>query len=352
MTSGERPAYSLVQADPLRDLAAIQSVWKGNFGPDADHPGKIRHLYLDGPCGPALVLMLRDDRTGEAAGVIGAIPRPMRYAGTPITAAVISHVAVAPRHRTLGPVMRLHAEIFAASSRQFDLIYGHPNPRNAVVLKRAKYQELGQIKRYVKVLKYGQYAGRVLPGPLARVAAPLVDMLATGSQWQRRSRIRGLDLQWNNAPMPAIDEVWQQSAGGQSLEAIRTTSLLAWRFHPCIADQVRYLLVSSGREPLGWFACEDNTAINGRLTVLDYRLIDMSHQNRTRCVQALLEQAHAAGYHTVEIPLSGSAYSADGWQDAGFVERDSGPITGAAFTATLDGLQPPHMHMTYLDNDS
>lgn len=353
MTTDERPAYSLVQADPRRDLAAIQSIWHGNFGPDADHPRKIQHLYLDGPSGPARVLMLRDDRSGEPAGVIGAIPRPMRYAGTPITAAVISHVAVAPRHRTLGPVMKLHAEIFAAGSRQFDLIYGHPNPRNAVVLKRAKYQELGRIKRYVKVLKFGQYAGRVLPAPLARLAAPLVDTLAVGGQWRRRSGIRGLDLRWGTDPFPEIDQVWQQSAGGgERLEAVRTTALLRWRFHPCIVGQVRYLLVSSPQAPLGWFACEDNTAIAGRMTVLDYRLVDMPPRHRARCIQALLSQAYAAGYDTVEIPLSGSAWDEDGWQDAGFVERDSGPITGAAFSPKLEGLNAERIHMTYLDNDS
>lgn len=352
MTAGERPAYSLVQADPRHDLAAIQSVWRGNFGPDADHPRKIQHLYLDGPSGPALVLILRDDHTGEAAGVIGAIPRPMRYAGTSITAAVISHVAVAPRHRTLGPVMKLHAEIFAASSHRFDLIYGHPNPRNAVVLKRARYQELGQIKRYVKVLKFGQYAGRVLPAPLARLAAPLVDALAVGGQWRRRSDVRGLDTRWSSEPFPQIDQVWQQSDGGRRLEAVRTTELLRWRFHPCIVGQVRYLLVSSAQGPLGWFACEDSTAIAGRLTLLDYRLIDMPQRHKANAIQALLAQAHAAGYNTVEIPLSGHAYGDEGWQDVGFVERGSGPITGAGFTPKLAGLDAGRIHMTYLDNDS
>lgn len=352
MTAGERPAYSIVQADPRRDLAEILTLWHGNFGPDAGHEEKILHLYANGPSGPALVMLLRDDNSGEPAGVIGAIPRPMRYAGQPIPAAVISHVVVAPRHRTLGPVLKLHAALHDAGKKVFDVGYGYPNPKNAVILKRTKYHNFGQIKRYVKVLRYGQYAGRVLPGGLARLAGPLVDAMTLGSQWRRQSLSRGFDLRWSTQPGPEIDQVWEQSDIGRGIETIRTAELLRWRFAPCVAGQVRYLLVSSANNPLGWFACEDNTATSGRLNVLDYRLVSMSPGQKARCIQALLVEAHNQGYATVELPLSGNAYHDEGWEAAGFVERGAGPITGYASASLLKELSPKHTHMTYLDNDS
>lgn len=352
MTAGERPAYSIVQADPRRDLAEILALWQGNFGPDAAHEEKILHLYANGPAGPALVMLLRDDTHGEPAGIIGAIPRPMRYAGAPIPAAVISHVVVAPRHRTLGPVLKLHAVLTDAGKKMFDVGYGYPNPKNATILKRTRYHHFGQIKRYVKALRYGQYTRRVLPAALAGVASPLVDALGIGSQWHRQTLSRGITLRWSTEPGPEIDQVWAQSETGRGIETIRSSGFLRWRFAPCIASGVRYLLASSPDTTLGWFACEDNTATPGRLNVLDYRLSSMSVKHKARCIHALLAQAHAEGYASVELALSGNAYQDEGWHAAGFVERSAGPITGYASEALARDLRPEDTHMTYLDNDA
>lgn len=352
MTQPVAPTYETIEADPVKDAATILRIWSGNFGPDEEHPEKFRHIYIDGAFGPSVVVLLRHVESGEDVGVIAAVPRPMTLDGKAIRAAVVSHFAVVPQHRSLGPALRLPAGIIEACKDRFDLIYGIPNDKAAPILKRAGYDRIGSLARHVKVLRYGGYAGRVLPRALASHAAPLIDAAVSAARGVRRLLPDGLAAAWTAAPSADFDALWTAAPLRTGLGAIRKADLLAWRLSLPLGVRIRYLEVRSGGSLLAWFACEDTTGTTGRVTIADYWFGDISADMRGRCIRRLLSTVAADGYAAIELLISGDRLVEDGWKAARFVERDAAPIMAKWYCPEMRKTPPGRIHMTYLDQDS
>jgi hypothetical protein len=344
--------YDIVLADPREESAAVLRIWHGHFGPDADHPEKFRHIYLGNPFGPPLILLLRHIESGEYVGAAAAVPRPMILDGRRIDAAVLSHFAVLPAHRSLGPALRLQTGVIEACEGRFDLIYGMPTPKAEPVVKRIGYSRIASLKRYVKILRYGGYAARVLPSWLARPGGWSIDALAIASSQIRRAWPDGLRSTWTPHPAPDFDELWKNAPMHPGLASTRTVDFLTWRFSVLHGAEVRFLQIRSAGKPMAWFACEDSGGKNGRMSVIDYWFGRLVPEERKRCIRHLLSVAAAAGCAVIDIKLSGDRYDSDQWSASGFVERDESPIVAKCYSGSISLGDPGRIHMTYADQDS
>jgi aryl carrier-like protein len=352
VTKLAEPTYDIVLADPHVDSEAILRIWRGHFGPDADHPAKFRHIYLDNPFGAPLILLLRHVESGEYVGAAAAVPRPMILDGRRIDAAVLSHFAVLSAHRSLGPALRLQAGIAEACEGRFDLIYGMPTARAVPVVQRIGYSKIASLKRYVRVLRYGSYAARVLPSWLARPGGWSIDALTITGSRIRRWWPNGLRSTATLHPVSGFDALWEAAPMHSGLASVRTMDFLAWRFSALHGAEVHFLQIRSGATLMAWFACEDGRSKNGRISIIDYWFGGLAADERKRCIRHLVSSVAAAGYAAIELKLSGDRYGSDQWKASGFVERDESPIVAKCYSGSISIGDPGRIHMTYADQDS
>ena len=347
-----KPVYAIEEGDASRDRDAILAAWSGNFGPDDEHAGKLQHFYEQCPFGKPVILLLRHLDSGQVAGVISVVPRQMQLEGKAIRAAVISHFAVLPAHRTLGPALMLQASIAKACQGHFDFIYGLPNEKAIGILKRAGHHPLCQFSRYVKVLRYGQYLSRIMPVPLARLLAPAINISARLRHALRAAcRIR-TQCRWSDTPDPRMDAVWNDSDTRQGLLAVRGFTLAKWRFNTAPSERMRFLLVTRGDELRAWFVCEDSTGTPGTLSILDYWFAGTSGNGHRQSIKALLDRAAADGYASVDIFMTGNRSARDGWLGERFVHRSDQLVMGLWLHPHDPAPDSDHIHMTYSDQDS
>ncbi len=352
MQSEQTPAYVVEEGDATRDREAILTAWSGHFGPDEEHPGKLKHFYEECPFGTPLIRLLRHVESGQTVGVITAVPRRMQLDGEPLRSAVISHFSVLPAHRTLGPALMLQAAIVKACEGHFDFIYGIPNQKATAILKRAGHRTLCQFGRYVKVLRYGQYLPRVMPAPLARLLAPAVNATVRLRHALRAAVRTDLRCRWSDIPDPRMDATWRDSDTGHGLLAVRDSTLAAWRFNTAPSERMRFLLVTHGEELRAWFVCEDSTGSPGTLSVLDYWFCGESLADRRRAIKVLLDRAVADGHTSADILMTAARFERDGWLGERFIHRSDQPVMGRWLHPADPSPDPAGIHMTYSDQDS
>lgn len=348
------PAYRARAGDPERARATVLEVWRGNLGDDARMPRKYDWFYLHAPAGlPLLHLLDHPPANGEAGAVpgpqvVGACAlgqRRMLHRGAPVRAGVLVDLAVLPAHRSLGPALMLQQDLFAAGRARLDVLYGFPNPKAAPVFKRIGYRPLGEMVRYVRVVRTAPYLRRRLPrllAPLAALAGPAIDLL-------RHLRTGGggrLSRTWSTR-VPDISGLWTDSDKPEALTAMRETAHLRWRFDEAPDADFRHLLLSAGDEADAWFATRSD---GHTLHVLDFWQRRSGATPDAASLRALLDAAHDEGHAAVSIELATSAQRLQPWLDLGFEARSQRPIFGHVSAQEAQDA-PLDLHLTSADED-
>ena len=353
------PAYRARAGDPERARATVLEVWRGNLGDDARMPRKYDWFYLHAPAGLPLLHLLdhhapasavpSDVGASPSATVVGACAlgqRRMLQRGAPVRAGVLVDLAVLPAHRSLGPALMLQQDLFAAGRARLDVLYGFPNPKAAPVFKRIGYRPLGEMVRYVRVVRTAPYLRRRLPKALAPVAAPIAALAGPVLDLARRLRTGGsgrLACAWSSR-VPDLTMLWADSAKPEALTAIREQAYLRWRFDEAPGADFRHLLLSAGDHAEAWFATRSD---GHTLHVLDFWQRGAGATPSPASLRALLIAAHDDGHAAVSIELATSAERLQPWRDLGFEARSRRPIFGHASSgdAALD------LHLTSADED-
>lgn len=343
------PAYTVHEADLVRDRELILGIWRGNLGDDARMARKYDWFYRQCPYGEPLTLLLRHEASGEFVGVASAGPRHMMWQGRQITAGVLVDLAVTPQHRSLGPALSLQVALMEAAGKRFDLLYGFPNPKATAVFKRVGYASLGELSRHARVLRHGLYVRRRAPALIAAPAGLLLDLAD-----RVRLRLQGvLPHTWHDQlDASEADAIWRDSDPGAGPVAIRDSTFLQWRFDQSPLVDVRYLLVRDKQgQAIAWFACE---AREHGLHVHDAWSRDGQAGPSSAHLATLLCATRAKGHASVSIELSAAAQPA--WQAAGFAARESRPAFGriTAGDPAAIGKNPASLaalHLTSADED-
>lgn len=344
--------YTTHPGDVDRDRDAILAIWGDHFGPLAMQPEKYDHFYRDSPHGPPIIQLLRHQPGGELVGVIGAGPRPMRWRGQSVRAAVVAHFAVTAPHRSLGPALALQQALVDAARGRFDLLYGLPRPGAVGVSKRAGFSVMGKLVRHAKVLRHGDYLRRRLPAVVAYPLGAIVDMAGVLRDRVADGFVPGLHWRWSGSSVPAMDGLWHSAAGADALTSVRDHAAVRWRFDLPPAGRARYLLVSDGDgQLLAWFACDAEDTPGDPLQVLDYWSVDAMTGLSRPLVRALVAAARAQRRPAIHLLLAATSGAMAGWRAEGFVARSDQPIIGLRLDG--DPVPPgvPDLHMTWIDQD-
>jgi hypothetical protein len=88
---------------------------------------------------------------------------------------LFADLAIHRAHRSGFPAIALLRAIRDQLAQSFDLGYGFPNAKAVAVYRKTGYVELGQMQRYVRVLRSGGYLETRLSRTLARSAGVAID---------------------------------------------------------------------------------------------------------------------------------------------------------------------------------
>ncbi|HEY0229960.1 MAG TPA: hypothetical protein VGC55_01810 [Dokdonella sp.] len=342
------PAYRVHDGDPAGDGDAVVAIWRGNLGQEGELARKYDWFYRRCPLGAPMLKLLRHEPSESWAGVAAIGRRRMLWQGREIRAGVLVDMAVAPQHRSLGPALLLQRSVLESGIERFDLLYGFPNRKAEAAVRRCGYSKLGDIVRYVRVLRYASYLQRKMSALAARPLGWLLDSAdRLVDAWRGRAEAP-LVAQWSDRVDPRMDELWNRSQHGGDLLAVRDAALLRWRFDEALVS-FRYLMLSEslGGPLLAWFACQ---ASGSMLQISDFWSIDSAEGIATAMVAAMLRTARKEGYSAVSFQYAGPAARVRGWLAARFVERGRRPIYGKWREAPPSGAALD-LHLTAIDED-
>lgn len=340
------PSYLARAGNVESDRETVLSIWRGNLGDDARMPGKYAWFYQQAEAGPPLLELLTAD--GRDVGACSAGRRRMLRDGKPMRAGVMVDLAVVPEHRSLGPAMILQQALAEAARTQLDLLYAFPNPKAAPVFKRIGYRPLGELVRYVRVLRHGRYIARRMPRLFAYPTGLAVDTWTRLRDALRDSGTPNLRASWSDDVDPDVQGLWEASTKPDGIAGTRDYAHLHWRFDAAPAGGFRHLLVRDPRNNalFAWFATRPEGAT---LHVHDYWSLH-GPAIGTRALATLLGMARKAGYSAVSVELASVPAHLDPWAALGFVERSRRPVFGYWDAAAL-GDSPGDLHLTSADED-
>ncbi len=334
------PAYTVHEADPVRDRELILGLWRGNLGDEARMAAKFDWFYLHCPEGAPLTLLLRHEQSGAWVGVASAGPRRMLRDGQAVLAGVLVDLAVLPAHRSLWPALSLQMALMEAAAGRFELLYGFPNPKASALFRRVGYKPLCQLVRYARVLGHGGYMRRRLPALLAGPGGWLLD---TADRLRLRGWAGGLRGRWQDRADESLGALWKHESAGPGSITIRDLSFLQWRFDASPLVKVRYLVAEDADGTVqAWFACESQGSV---LYVHDlWSRSGVAGPSREQ-LATLLRAARGTGHGSVSVEL-GAAAEDGAWLATGFTARESRPT----FWHPSNSSTPPRW-LTAADED-
>ncbi len=178
-----------VRALEAGDIAAVTRLYLDVYG--AKYRGReqaleadLRRVFIDNPWyTPELPSLVFEEREGRIIGCVGVLPRPMRFNGRTVMAAVTHSFMVAPGQRATLAAVRLVRRFFDGSQ---DLSLADVNDVSRRIWESAGGQaSLLYGLNWTRPLRPSRYAlaflkNRGLPGPAAWLLEPvcrLMDML-------------------------------------------------------------------------------------------------------------------------------------------------------------------------------
>lgn len=354
--SSVAPAYRVL--DGHRDVqdpreAAVRA-WQGSLD---DGNSELLYARYDALCvhspNGAPVIRFIDHVEDGIVGFLALAPRRMLVGGREVRAGVLSHFAIRPGHRSLGPALMLIDSVLAAAEGHFDLVYGIPNASQGVhaAFKRAGLRPAVSLERMACVVRHGHYFARVMPRYLsvpAGWAADAAEALVERGRWLWTGRLRG---RWLPSVDPVMVETWSSAPAHPALTAVRDEGMLRWRLDRGVGIKVQYLVVedSAGRAQ-AWFACSVEPRWPHILDVRDFWSVDARDGIPCAVLRILLREARRRKYSAVSVRAAMEPGAAAPWRQCGFKSRGEQKVIIRWLAARLAATPPP-LHLTYIDQD-
>jgi hypothetical protein len=236
----------------------------------------------------------------------------------------------------------------------FDLGYGFPNAKAAAVYRHSGYRQLGQRRRYVRVLRTGPDLPRRLEVPvLARAAAILADhALAAAAHIQNLPRRARFDLTLARHVRSRFDRLWWRSYLAPIM-CERTAAFLQWRFaqHPGHRYRIAALTDRKTGELRAYTVVRDS---GGVAELVD--LFGVNIHALDALLSLLVPALHQAGFTSISFQFLGTREIPELLARHHFQQRPGGRMVALAISPRMLEALPladPHSwFLTDLDEDS
>ena len=338
----------VVDAD--RDLVA--SVWRAAGLPSPGGPGldsaRYRWFYLQNPQGRARISFLWHEGSSEPIGFLGVGARTLLLGSEPIRAGALVDFVVDPRHRSLGPALKLQRAGRSDALAQVDCLYGLPAPQAVAICKRLEHQATVDLPRYARVIGAEKYLRRHLP---VRLSAPLAWLSnALDAAWiALHLTFSGRRCEWIRDFDERFDRCWVQRSRPSAVTGLRDRAFLSWRFSEQPGHEYQtYVVMQPGSEELSaYFVCEKS----GSALVIKDLLQSGSDRDLVAGLFGLAREARRMGLSTLSVEVTADEQMRRCLRKAQFSLRSTRPAfwtIGPAQRKRLEGIQ---YYITPADED-
>ena len=361
------PAFQAVPDQPVQeryrveaasldaDARGIVDLWADNLGHPERRATKLDWFYRCNPVRRAEIFLLREVRQSQAVGVTGLACRQLRIGDRLVDAGLMADFAVDAHHRTLFPALTLQRSVLQLGLTHYGLLYGFPNPKSLPVVKRAGYEVLGGMSRYVRVLRTRDYLPRWLPTGARVVAAQALDVLLRlrHGLLPRFFQPGAYSVGWVDQPDDRFNALWatRQSNDWQVM-GVRDCAFLAWRFAPKPWHHYRFFVVSKPAtdQILGYAVCEPDSGV---LHVRDLLASSPEGRSLPILLRALMREARNQGHRSVSLELMCRGETVKILTRSGLRAREhsSQPMILATSESVRLELQPYAWYLTRADID-
>lgn len=341
-------AYAVRAADRQADRAAVLSLLGEHMSSPPE--GKYEWFYLGHPIEPPTVLLLTHGPQADRVGMAGLGTRRICMQGVDRTAGVLVDLVVRAEHRTLYPAVLLQKQMRQTALGMHSVVYGLPNKNSTPVVRRLGYSQVGELVRYSRVLRHGNYLERRLPGWLSRLLGVAADRLVPfffkPERWKRNTW-KG---SWVDSFDARFDALWARAKVFNGLIGVRDAQFLAWRFSAQPGHQYRILVMTAPGETgiAGYAVCEP---IGTTLHLRDF-LVAPTHEGHVhRLIHLVAREAYRQGFFNLSQEFLGPSAWRDSLVAAGMRARDKRMLYACfgpqdeALLGTLD------WYMTSADED-
>ena len=342
--------YGVKVATVINEREQICALWRTGLTAANLYEEKFDWYYRNTPEGTPDALFLHHDSNTDAIGVAAVGHRRMRFNDTMLTTGVLVDFVVQPGHRTLFPALFLQREMHKFALLTHPIIWGLPNPRATAVFGRAGYSCIGQMVRYVRVIRSATYLARYLPQWLSRAVGPILDVVRCAANELSSLASRDYVSSWQDCPDERFNELWQRSARPDHLMGVRDEQYLTWRFseRPFHAHRFLTLVSTVSGRLIGYAACE---MTQHSLQVNDF-LVDSNAHSAMACLwQEIAREAFRLGHTSLSTQFFGSKFVQHELKIAGLIKRELSPVYAATSDASPRLLLDTHWYLTRADLD-
>ena len=186
----------------------------------------------------------------DIIGCCAVIPRPFCIAGHDYSAALTADFAIKKTHRILGPAVKLQRTV-CNQSTEAQFLLGFPNQKGHQILKRVGYKKLGDLARYVFLLKASQFHNPRILTRLFRLTRPIISAGLYCLRVWNETLYKNRSFHWHEANVSdnEIDHIWQNAKANFKFIGSRTSKYVAWRFRCSPYRNYRIAVVRSHSQP-------------------------------------------------------------------------------------------------------
>jgi len=306
-------------------------LWRSVFGSQFKAEAKYEWFYRSNVNSIGKIYLLFNGTQSSLVGVQGIAPRSWRIATQGVTktenqVGLLLDIAVDAQHRTLGPALKMIKNALGSEEGNYPIYYAFPNEKSESIFKRIGFKELGQFKRFVKVLRFNKYLQKHIPGPIADIVAAILNagvhikdraMLFTVKRKFRGEKVTHFDAKF--------DELWNSSDYPKDIIAHRDAKSLQWYFgaNPIYNTDTFVAISNSDDSYIGY-------VVFRRTDKNDVVIYDLFSRDTgsSLCATLLLFVDHLrnADVGSITVECHGSRQMEQQLIKAGFSYRDSKPI--------------------------
>jgi GNAT superfamily N-acetyltransferase len=310
---------------PLRSCIDAALAFRNSNRPAPRDLAYYSWRYLERPCARETLIAWARDESGTAAAVTIA-PHDFAIAGASLHLGVVGDISVAASHRGTGLGERILKFVGenATAERMSCLVL--PNAPAEAALKRAGWQQLRHLERYVRPLRS---ASAFSPKSLVASAFRIAD--AFGSIRAKKAELRSESLSSD------VDDLWRRLPTERLALAHRTRPYLEWRYVKHPLEKYEYLALRSEGQLNGYAVVHRD---QNSLIVDDYVAVDRDSA-LSLCVR-LIAWAREAGHDDLQLRLADATWRAP-WRLLGFIPRRD-EIHVMCYPAKVDG---PALNQTW-----
>ena len=342
--------YTVAAADLQADRASVIALWRINPLQPALADAKYQWFYLDNPNGPTRQLLLCHGPQADCVGAAGMVTRQFVARGATLSAGLLTDLFVQSAHRSLFPALLLQKTMRAAGLAQHDLVYGYPNDKSLLIVRRVGYATLGDLAKFVCLLRHHEYLERWLPRSSSRVVGAIVDRVLPLVFRPHRHLLTGWHGEWAEAVDDRFDALWRRAAQADGVIGVRDQRFLSWRFFERPSHRYRVFILSPrrGAEIAGYAVCE---ALGNTLHIRDMLVAPEVAGAQRVLVHLLALQARAQGYTRLSFEFLGNEALRRILHAAGMHERGETPLVVAFRREIMATVEHLDWYLTAADTE-